>query len=212
MVLQLLLFFNYDAGVAAVSAFDCVVSTAHLKKTADGSTADSQILGDLCFCQFVFSVERRTSAALLATDTGLPRVFPLDCACAMPALTRSLSISRSNSTNTASIPAKARPVGVVISKCFRQRDEADAQLGQFLQPQDEIGERTAPAVQPPDDDRIQFAAADGGKEAFPLGSLNCTDPISLTSTTIFHPRRRAYSRIALICSGKVCWSCVETRA
>jgi hypothetical protein len=46
----------------------------------------------------------------------------------------------------------------------------------FLQRQDEIGERAAPApaVQPPDDDRIQFAAADGGKEAFPLGSLNCT--------------------------------------
>jgi hypothetical protein len=30
---------------------------------------------------------------VLATNTGLPRVFPLDRACAMPALTRSLSIS-----------------------------------------------------------------------------------------------------------------------
>jgi hypothetical protein len=29
---------------------------------------------------------------------------------------------------------------------------------------------------------------------------------------IVQPRWAAYSRMARICSGKVCWSCVDTRA
>ena len=41
--------------------------------------------------------------------------FPSFLACAIPAFTRARKISRSNSANTASIPASARPLGVVRS-------------------------------------------------------------------------------------------------
>jgi hypothetical protein len=44
------------------------------------------------------------------------------CACAMPALTRSCKISCSNSANTASIPANGRPLAVVSSKAFGERN------------------------------------------------------------------------------------------
>lgn len=150
------------------------VSTAHLKKTADGSAADSQIPGDLRFCQFVFSVERPDLSRLVGY-----RYWPTEGLSFGPCLRDAGFDALAEyfpfklgeyGQHTRQGPACRR--GHI--KCFRQRDEADAQLGQFLQRQDEIGQRAAPAVQPPDDDRIQFASADGSKEVFPLGSLNCT--------------------------------------
>src|SRR5208283_2975957 len=57
----------------------------------------------------------RTRSACRAAVAGRPRRFPFCRAWAKPARTRSRKISRSNSANTASNPAMARPAGVVRS-------------------------------------------------------------------------------------------------
>lgn len=53
---------------------------------------------------------------LLGCGLGYAEGSPWERAWAMPALTRSLIISRSNFAKTASIPASALPVGVVMSR------------------------------------------------------------------------------------------------
>ena len=45
-----------------------------------------------------------------------------------------------------------------------QRDEADLQLCQFLQGGDEVDERAAPAIEPPDDDDIDFPSTGGTQQ------------------------------------------------
>lgn len=54
-----------------------------------------------------------TSSFLFAAARGRPCALPLLLASAIPAFTRSFKIERSNSANTASIPANAFPDGVV---------------------------------------------------------------------------------------------------
>jgi hypothetical protein len=80
--------------------------------------------------------KRRSGAASgsprLRSSVG-PAALPFCRACANPARTRSLRISRSNSSKIASSPAIARPAGVVRSSPFSQWHEANAEMLQFLQ-------------------------------------------------------------------------------
>ena len=53
-------------------------------------------------------------------------------------------------------------------KSFGKGDEADPESDQFLERDHEIGERTAPPAQPPDDDGVHLAAADGREQFLAL--------------------------------------------
>jgi len=57
---------------------------------------------------------------------------------------------------------------------FREGDEAYCQLSQFLQGDDQVGKRTAPAVEPLNEDSVQFSAAHRGKQLLALRTLQGT--------------------------------------
>lgn len=79
-------------------------------------------------------------------------------------------MSRSNSANTASIPAKAKgpPAWGGQIKGLAQRNEADLQRHQFLLRGDQIDKRPPPAVETPDDDDINLFASGGTEQFLPL--------------------------------------------
>jgi hypothetical protein len=89
----------------------------------------------------------------------------------MPAFTRSLRISRSNSAKTASIPGERAACGRRHVEGFGKGDEADPQFGEFFQGDDEVGKRSSPPVEPPNEDCVHLAAADGGEQFLALRPL-----------------------------------------
>ena len=93
-----------------------------------------------------------------------------------------------------------------------QRDEADAQMLQFLKRGQQVRHRPAPAVQPPHQHQIDLSAARSFQQFLARLPLAAPEPTSRTCIAIVHPRRSAYSRIARFCIASVCWSLVETRA
>lgn len=54
---------------------------------------------------------------------------------------------------------------------FGEGDEADSEFDQLFERDHEIGERTAPPVQPPDDDGVHLTATDGGEQLLTLWTL-----------------------------------------
>lgn len=74
---------------------------------------------------------------------------------------RSLRISRSNSANTATMPAIARPVGVVRSKAsVRDAKPTPSSWSSFsvnTQRQHEVGEGAAPPIEPPHEHDVDLA-------------------------------------------------------
>jgi hypothetical protein len=85
-----------------------------------------------------------------------------------------------------------------------QRYEADAEMLQFLQSGEQIGDRSSPAVQPPHQHHIDLPAP----RSFQQFSRNCRwvapEPTSFTCMAMVQPRRTAYSRMARFCMGSVC--------
>src|ERR1035441_6933509 len=68
-------------------------------------------------------------------------------------------MSRSNSANTASSAAIARPAGVVRSKGFGHRDESHTKMLEFLQSCQQVRYRSAPTIQPPHEHYVDLPAA-----------------------------------------------------
>ena len=116
----------------------------------------------------------RISAAWIAAVAGRPSRLPFCRAWAKPARVRSRRISRSNSANMASRPAMARPGGRSQIQRLGQRNEADAEMLQFLKGRQQIRYRPAPAVQPPHQHDIDLAAAGGLQQFLTSFSLGRT--------------------------------------
>ena len=91
-------------------------------------------------------------------------------------------ISRSNCAKTASIPAIARPVGVVRSSASVSDTKPTPQLRQFLQRRNQIGHRSAPPVQPPHQHHIDITPTSD----FHYGRAEW--PRRRTGTHLFHLR------------------------
>ncbi len=130
----------------------------------------------------------------------------------MPALTRSRRMSRSNSAKTASIPARALPLGVVRSSASLRETKptlSDDNSCRVLtkstrdRPQRSSRQTTTRSM-------ARFRASTRSSSRFCRS--DAPDPMSFTSTAISQPRFRAYWRMAVSCIGNVCWSCVETLA
>ena len=60
--------------------------------------------------------EARTAASSVSATLGRPMALPCALALASPALVRSTIIARSKSLKTESMPNKARPAGVLVSR------------------------------------------------------------------------------------------------
>lgn len=56
---------------------------------------------------------------------------------------------------------------------FGERNEADAQLSQLFQCDNKIGKRSPPAIQPQDEDCVDLASTNSGKQVFAPGPLQC---------------------------------------
>ncbi len=82
----------------------------------------------------------------------------------MPAFTRSRRMSHSNSAKTASMPANARPLGVVRSSASLNETKPIFKAVQFLQGGDEVDQRPSPAIEPPYDDDIDFSSTGGAQQ------------------------------------------------
>ena len=52
-----------------------------------------------------------------------------------------------------------------------ERDEADLECGQFLEGRDQIDQGTPPAIQPPDQDQVEFTPSRRPDQILPLGAL-----------------------------------------
>ena len=77
-----------------------------------------------------------------------------------------------------------------------QRNEADAEMLQFLERCQQIRDGAAPAVQPPHQHHIDLAAAAASSSFSRASRLAAPEPTSRTCTAIVQPRRAAYSRMA----------------
>lgn len=66
--------------------------------------------------------------------------------------------------------------GRVMSKASVSETKPIPSSASSLRLKHKVGKRTAPAVQPPDDDRIEFAAANDGNQVFAFGSLQSAGP------------------------------------
>jgi hypothetical protein len=97
-------------------------------------------------------------------------------------------------------------------ECFRKGNETDSEMLQFLERRDQIRDRAAPTIQSPNQHDIDFAAARGSENVSRSSRCDAPEPTSLICAAMIHLRLAAYSRKARICKGRVCWSCVETRA
>ena len=84
----------------------------------------------------------------------------------MPADTRSRRISLSNSAKTATMPAIARPVGVVRSKASVSDTNATPSSSSLLQRQREVRERATPPIEPPHDHDVDVAASRSRHQLF----------------------------------------------
>ncbi len=92
---------------------------------------------------------------------------------------------------------------------LRQGNETHSEVLQFLKSRQQIGNRAAPAVQPPDQHDIDLPSP-SGLQQFLAGAA--PEVNSRACKAIVQPRRIAYSRMARFCIASVCWSLVETRA
>ena len=101
---------------------------------------------------------RRTSSAWSEALRGRPCWRPSCRACSIPARTRSLRISRSNSAKTATIAAMARPVDVVKSNASVSDTKATSSFLGFSESEHQVAERAAPPIQPPHRDDVYLAA------------------------------------------------------
>src|SRR5208282_2185137 len=93
---------------------------------------------------------------------------------------------------------------------FGQRDETDAQMLQFLQRAEQVGDRAAPSDPSATPARRR---SPGGARQFLASFALCRAGANLfyLHATV-QLRRAAYSRRARFCIGSVCWSWVDTRA
>lgn len=57
----------------------------------------------------------------------------------------------------------ARPVAVVISSAS-VRDTNDPEIAEFMERRHQVGKRPSPAIEPPDENRVDLAAARGTEE------------------------------------------------
>ena len=141
-----------------------------IEESSDGSSADAERLGNLPLADPLLeesfdlggvSGDRRrptVRAALLAglSDPGLHAIaedVPLE-----------LGEDRKHAGQG---PAARR--GQV--ERLAERDEADLECGQLLERRDQIDQGTPPAIQPPDQDQVQFAPLRRPEQALPLGAL-----------------------------------------
>ena len=111
---------------------------------------------------------------------GRPRRLPFCRAWAKPARVRSRRISRSNSANTASNPAIARPAGVVRSRASVSETKPTPRCSSSCRVARQIRYRPAPAVQSPHQDYIDLPAAGSLQYLLASFSLAAPDPTSRT--------------------------------
>jgi len=93
-----------------------------------------------------------------------------------------------------------------------QRHEADTEMFQFLQRGEQVGDRSSPAIQPPHQHDIDLPTSRSFQKLLRDWRWVAPDPTSFTCMAMIQPRQSAYSRMARLCMGSVCWSRVETRA
>ena len=129
----------------------------------------------------------RISAAWTAAVAGRPSRFPFCRAWAKPARVRSRRISRSNSAKIGQQPGHGSTGWRSQIQRLGQRDEADAEMLQFLERRQQIRYRPAPAVQPPHQHHIDLAAAGGLQQFLASFSLGRTG----TDLTDLHGDRPA---------------------
>lgn len=91
-------------------------------------------------------------------------VFPRMSQSSLNALTKDLPFKLSKDRKQ-SRHSPTRWCGQIQS--FRERYETDVEIAEFLEGGDQIGHRTSPAVQAPDDDHIDVAAARGIQQFLP---------------------------------------------
>src|ERR1039457_1743771 len=154
----------------------------------------------------------RTCSAWNPAVMGRPNFLPFCRAWARPARTRSRRISRSNSANTASNAAMARPAGVVRSSASVSETKPTPRCCSSWR----VASRSATDRPHRSKRHTSTTSISRRRAASSNFSRSCRSeaplPTSLTCKAIVEPRRAAYSRRARICNGMVCWSFVETRA
>ena len=82
----------------------------------------------------------------------------------------------------------------------------------FLERRYQVGDGAAPAIQTPHQDDIDFAPTGGREQSFAQFALRRAGADLFDLDGDGPAAFGGYSRMIRICSGSVCWSCVETRA
>src|SRR5271166_2278374 len=145
-----------------------------------------------------------TWLACRAAVMGRPRRLPFCRACARPARTLSLRISRSNSAKTASSAAIARPAGVVRSNASVSDTKPTPRGSSSCR----VASRSVTDLPQRSSRHTTTTSISLRRAASSSSSRRCRcaapEPTSFTCMAMVQPRRAAYSRMARFCMGSVC--------